>query len=78
MRPPICEICDLEFNHHLEGGLLYFKETPEGLEFNRRVEEEAIASHPPDAGWFCSKHYSQAIQLQHLTLREAIKKMRAK
>ena len=72
MRPPICEICDTEFDFHLKGGLLYFKETPEGKEFDRRVEEEAITGHPPDAGWFCSKHYSQAEELVHLTIQEAI------
>jgi hypothetical protein len=76
MRPPICEICDTEFDLHTEGGLIYFKETPKGREFSKRVEKDAIIGHPPDAGWFCKKHYPKAKQLQHLTLSEAINQIR--
>jgi hypothetical protein len=76
MRPPICEVCDQDFPFDVEGGLLYFKETPEGREFDRRVREEAVTGHPPDAGWFCGKHYIQAKKLTHLTLSEAIQKIK--
>ena len=76
MRPPICEICDQAFEIHHEGGLLYFKGSPEGIEFNRRVEEEAITGHPPNAGWFCGKHYNRAKNLVNLTLQEAISEIR--
>jgi len=74
MRPPICEICNKDFNSSKEGGLLYFKETPEGREFEKRVKEEGIVGHPPDAGWFCGEHYNEAEKLVHLTLGEVIEK----
>lgn len=76
MRPPICEICNRDFNPDKEGGLLYFKETQEGRDFDRRVKEEGIVGHPPDAGWFCGKHYNKAEKLLHLTIREAMNKIR--
>ena len=75
MRPPICEICNKDFNPDREGGLLYFKKTPEGLEFDRRVEEEGIVGHPPYAGWFCGKHYPRAMKLTDMSLREALRKI---
>ena len=73
MRPPICEICDRDFNPDKEGGLLYFKETPEGRAFEKQVREEGIVGHPPDAGWFCGKHYDEAEKLLHLTFSEVIR-----
>ena len=72
MRPPICEICDQDFDINQEGGLLYFKETPKGKEFYRKSRDEGIVGHNPDAGWFCGKHYSHAKNMKHLPLREAI------
>ena len=33
MRPPICEICDKEFDPDKESGLIDFKETSEGIAF---------------------------------------------
>ena len=48
----------------------------EGRDFDRRVVEEAVTDHPPDAGWFCGKHHIHAEKLIHLTLREAIIEMR--
>ena len=76
MRPPICDVCDREFDPDREGGLLYFKETPEGRAFDKRVEEEEIVGHPPDAGWFCGRHYKKARKLLHLTISEALKELR--
>ena len=53
-----------------------FKETEEGREFDRRVEEEGITGHPPDSGWFCGKHYPKAEKLVHLALGEALRILR--
>jgi len=78
MRPPICEICDQDFDPDSKSGLLYFKESQEGREFDRRVSEEGITGHPPDAGWFCEEHYHEAVKLTHLTIREALKIIRSK
>ena len=77
MRPPICEICNKDFNPTKEGGLLYFKETPEGRAFEKRVKEEGIVGHPPDAGWFCGEHFKAAEKLVHLTLGEVIEKLQS-
>ena len=77
MRPPICEICDRDFDPHKEGGLIDFKETPEGRAFDKRVAEEGIVGHPPDTGWFCGDHIEQARELTHLTISEACRKIRA-
>ena len=76
MRPPICDICNRDFDSDLEGGLFYFKETTEGKEFDRRVEEEGITGHPPDAGWFCGKHITQAQKLVHLSIGKALNAMK--
>ena len=78
MRPPICEICDRDFNPDSRSGLLYFKETSEGREFDKRVSEEGITGHPPDAGWFCEEHYGKAKKLTYLTLSEALKNIQSK
>lgn len=78
MQIPTCEICNRKFDLQLEGGLLDFKETPEGREYKRREEEvgHVFTGHPPDAGWFCGEHYPRAEELVFLTLREAISEMR--
>jgi len=77
MRPPICEICDLDFDPDNKIGLLYFKETLEGREFDKRVSEEGITGHPPDAGWFCEEHYTEDVKLIHLTISEVLKIIRS-
>lgn len=75
MRPPICDICNRDFNPDKEGGLLDFKETEEGREFDRRVDEEGIVGHPPDSGWFCGEHCSAAEKLVHLTYGEEVNRL---
>ena len=77
MRPPICDICDKEFDPNKEGGLIDFKETPEGRTFAKRVRETGIVGHPPDTGWFCGDHFEKAEKLAHLTIHEAIEKIRS-
>jgi len=76
MRPPICEICDKEFDPDKEGGLIDFKETQEGRAFAKRIRETGIVGHPPDTGWFCGDHFEKAEKLAHLTIHEAIEKIR--
>jgi hypothetical protein len=76
MRPPICEICDRGFNPDNEGGLIGFKKTSEGKAFDKRVTETGIVGHPPDTGWFCGTHYGKALEMKHLTINEAIKRIR--
>jgi len=78
MMPPICEICSREFDPDEEGGLIYFKETEDGRAFERRVKEEGITGHPPDAAWFCGLHYGEAEKLVHLTIDDAIINLKKK
>ena len=78
MKPPICEICYRKFNPDEEGGLIFFKQTEKGKEFDRRVREEGITGHPPDAAWFCGLHSEEAKKLAHVTIDEAMKSLRKK
>lgn len=75
MRPPICEICEKYFNPDEAGGLVYFKETEAGREFERKCREEGMVGHPPDAGWFCGEHVELAKNLKHLTIDEALEEI---
>ena len=74
MRPPICAICDKEFDPDAE--LVTFKATEESREFDRRVREEGIVGHPPNREWFCRKHVEIAKKMMELTRSEALSKIR--
>ncbi len=74
MKPPICELCDKDFNPDEGGGLIYFKKTEKGLEFDRKVEQ-GMVGHPPYAAWFCQNHVEAARKVTNLTLEEALEKL---
>ena len=76
MRPPICAICDKEFIDLEKGGLVYFKNRPSDIEWNKKMENEGMVGHPPYAEWFCEEHYTKALELEHLTVDEAMKVLR--
>ena len=78
MKPPICVICYRRFNPDDGGGLIYFKQTKKGREFDRLVKEEWITGHPPDAEWFCGAHSEEAKKLMYLTISEAEKTLKKK
>jgi len=78
MKPPLCELCNREFNPDNEGGLIYFKKTKKGLDFDRRVRTEGITGHPPYAEWFCGSHCEEAKKLVHLTIDAAVKRLKKK
>jgi len=78
MRPPICEVCNVRFDPNVEGGLLFFKKTRKGIEFNRKVAEEGFTGHPPDAGWFCGTHIEAAKKLSNLTINQALSVLRTR
>jgi len=78
MKPPVCEICHREFNPDKEGGLVFFRETEKGREFERRARREGITGHPPDAAWFCGSHSEEAKELAHLTIDEAMEILKKK
>jgi len=63
MLPPICEVCDLDFRHELEGdkssgGLVRFADFKE--------PSEQITGHPDGLAWFCAKHLKEAEFLSSL------------
>jgi len=70
--PPICCICDEDFEPN-EGGLIYFKEDEDNKIANKRLRQPGFVGHPPNAFWFCEKHYTAAKKLDHLTKKEAFK-----
>jgi len=74
MKPPICAICDKRFE--TGGGLVYFKEDNEDIEFNKRLSQPDFVGHPTNAFWFCELHISKAKELSHLSKRAAFEKLR--
>ncbi len=77
MKPPICFLCHLDFRHDPEeGGLVYFSLSEDDIEYNNRFKQHGFTGHPAGCAWFCSEHYEQAKQLEHLTLSEALKTMK--
>lgn len=76
MRPPICVICENDFRHDTEGGLLSFQLTEKEKENNKRFEESGFVGHPDGLEWFCEKHHKMAKKYQHLTLAQAIQKIK--
>lgn len=76
MKPPICSICDKDFEDREEGGLIYFKKRPEDYEWVKKMKEGGMVGHPPYAAWFCGDHYEEAKKLENLTINEAMKILR--
>lgn len=66
MRPPECGICGRDFPPD-EGGLVYFKRRPRDEAWHQRMKEIGGVGHPPEAEWYCGKHYPRARELAHLT-----------
>jgi len=75
MRPPICAICHKRFETS-EGGLVSFTLTAEEVEQNKVFKKQGYSGHPKGLDWFCGNHIEQAKTLNHLTLGEALKKMK--
>ncbi|MCF2144794.1 MAG: hypothetical protein ACTSXO_00620 [Candidatus Heimdallarchaeota archaeon] len=71
MRPPICAICDKDLGEG-EGGLIYFKQRFSDRVWERKMQRINGVGHPPNAEWFCEKHYPRAKELQDLTIDKAI------
>lgn len=83
MRPPICEICDLKFdeddlNQPGQGGLVEFKPSLEDKAVIARMQVKGWTGHPPNMGWFCSKHIEEARAIRHMSLREAMSILKKK
>lgn len=76
MRPPICAICGRSFAP-CEGGLLSFNLNEKERKSNKRFEEPGFVGHPDGLEWFCAEHYPLAQKYIHLTVGEAIAKVKA-
>jgi hypothetical protein len=77
MRPPVCDICDKDFDFTRDNcGLVYFKKRQSDIEWDKRMKKNSMTGHPPYARWFCPEHYSEAVKLSSLAVDEAIKKLR--
>lgn len=77
MRPPICAICDKDFDLDSKGDLLEFVESEEDKQFNQRLAASGHTGHPAHQEWFCAKHIKKARKLTHLTRREALQALRS-
>ena len=75
MRPPICAICDKDFDDLERGGLVCFKKRPSDIEWDVKMET-GMVGHPPYAEWFCEEHYSRAKELENLPIDEAMKALK--
>ncbi len=77
MMPPLCCICHEDFESN-EGRLIYFVETEDDKIANKRLRQPGFVGHPPNAFWFCAKHYPAAKELSNLTKTEAFKILNGK
>ncbi|MHA1116125.1 MAG: hypothetical protein K9W45_02750 [Candidatus Heimdallarchaeum aukensis] len=75
MKPPICVICGKRFSPGT-GDIIYFKETEEVKEWNKKMEREGKVGHPINAEWFCNEHLEQASKLRELPIQEAMEKLK--
>ena len=77
MRPPICDICDNDFDFSVDNcGLIYFKKRQSDIEWDKKMEEGDMAGHPPYARWFCPEHYKKAKELEKLTVDKAMAQLK--
>jgi len=77
MKPPICEIChSRNFSNSESSGLIQFALSKDDKEFNQRFKQPGFVGHPRGLAWFCEKHYQLAKIYTHLTLKEAIEKIK--
>lgn len=75
MRPPICAVCDEEFESD-GGALVTFRRSAEDEAWYERFDEEELVGHPPNVDWFCHAHANDARRLSDLTLSEAMERIR--
>lgn len=81
MRPPVCRLCDRDFDPTEEGGIVSFR-APEEPWWTGRVDEEEVERHGPPTGhpshveWFCGRHVEAARELSHLKKAQALTRLR--
>ncbi len=60
MRPPICAICDKDFEINERAGLVSFETTADDEKWYKKASEPGFVGHPPNQDWFCAEHYQAA------------------
>lgn len=81
MRPPVCRICDRDFDPTQEGGTVSFAHGEEPW-WKGRVDEDEVerhgppTGHPPHVVWFCGDHLETVLGLAHLEKGEALNRLR--
>ena len=78
--PPKCTRCGKEAIDYpnLEFDLIYFKPTEQDKIWEKRVEDEGLVGHPPNAYWFCAKHIEKAKKYESLHAQEAMQSIKPK
>ena len=76
MRPPECAICDLRMDSNSDCELIYFARRPEDDAWHERMKQIDGVGHPPEAEWFCERHFPRAKELSRMTISEAMKILR--
>lgn len=74
MRPPECEVCGSEADPTADA-LVRFAPTDASLAWRARAGA-GMVGHPPDVGWFCTRHLAQARALRTATLADAVAELR--
>lgn len=75
MRPPYCKICRKRFPPK-EGGLVSFQLSENDKIKTEKFKQPGFVGHPPGREWFCGAHFDFAKAYSHLTLREAVLKIK--
>ena len=74
MRPPICAICDDDFDpsgpDETSGGSITFREGPDHTPL-----PDGMDGHPENVEWFCARHWAAAKALESFTLSEAMERL---
>jgi hypothetical protein len=77
VRPPICCLCDCGFETGRECALVAFTQVPEDVANSLRRGCEDPPEHPPHLEWFCPQHIPLAMQLVHLTCKQAVTQLQS-
>ncbi|WP_435358835.1 hypothetical protein [Haloarchaeobius sp. DFWS5] len=76
MRPPVCRVCGVDFREEGPtgpGDLLTFAMTGDDPTDPDSTTETGHRSY---ADWFCGRHVEPARRLRHLTLADAVARLR--
>lgn len=82
MKPPVCAVCNREFDPAEEGGTVSFQR-PDDPRSGDHLDPAEVrrrgppTGHPPHVEWLCGDHHAAAGALTHLTKAEALERIRS-